>query len=260
MKYWYQKPDPALSAYVRSVLILEGFGQSDKVKLPIVTNGMQSLFCKTEKGSEGSESVIHLSMFGRSIPSEYLEVYENTTIIAYFFFPFTLASIFDIPARTILAGPVDLHEWNTHKTNALKTQLSYATLTSTKVDALNNLLIHLLTLNKKGCEIVLNATDHIMSDHGTGALSDVLKKLNINERTFQRIFKKYVGITPNQYRRICQFDVSFSQLRANKFNSLSDVAYDSGFADQSHFIRSFKEFTATTPQQYLLSGLKDKKR
>jgi len=31
---------------------------------------------------------------------------------------------------------------------------------------------------------------------------------------------------------------------------LSDVAYENGYADQSHFIRSFREFTGYTPSQY----------
>jgi AraC-like DNA-binding protein len=98
-----------------------------------------------------------------------------------------------------------------------------------------------------------------MYNPGTEILSEMLRKLNLNERTFQRLFKKYVGVTPGHYRRICQFQVSFSQLRSNEFNKLTDVAYDNGFADQSHFIRSFREFTQTTPNDYLRTGLIDKK-
>jgi AraC-like DNA-binding protein len=48
-------------------------------------------------------------------------------------------------------------------------------------------------------------------------------------------------------------------VRSKEFQTLADVAYDNGFADQSHFIRSFKEFTETTPNTYLRSGLKEKK-
>ena len=51
-----------------------------------------------------------------------------------------------------------------------------------------------------------------MYNSGTEILSELLEKFKLNERTFQRIFKKYVGVTPNQYRRICQFHISFAQL------------------------------------------------
>ena len=256
MKYWYQKPNRALSEYIRTVLVLDGSAQSDSSALPMVTNGMQTLFCKTEKNVNGEEIVIQLTLFGKSIPAECLEVRDNTTIVICFFYPFALASIFNIAARKLLAEPVHLHTWNAHKTNALRTQLAYTKSTNAKVEVLDNLLIHELTDHKKECDIILYSTDYIISNHGVETLSELLKKLNVNERTFQRIFKKYVGITASQYRRICQFENSFTQLRAQEFGSLSDIAYDTGFADQSHFIRSFKEFTATTPREYLLSGLK----
>jgi AraC-like DNA-binding protein len=137
-------------------------------------------------------------------------------------------------------------------------QLMYASSTAGKVEVLDNFLIHQLQVNKKECEIITYATDEMMYNPGTEILSAIINKLNLNERSFQRIFKKYVGITPNQYRRICQFQVSFTQLRGKDFNKLTDIAYDNGFADQSHFIRSFREFTQTTPQEYLRSGLKEK--
>jgi AraC-like DNA-binding protein len=47
-------------------------------------------------------------------------------------------------------------------------------------------------------------------------------------------------------------------VKNGEFDKLTDVAYKTGFADQSHFIRSFKEFTQITPNDYLKSGLKDK--
>lgn len=256
MKYWYQKPNRVLSEYIRTVLVLDGSSQTDSSALPIVTNGMQTLLCKTEKNAAGDEIVVQLTIFGKSIPAECLEVTDNTTIIIYFFYPFALASIFNVAARKLLAEPIHLHNWNAHKTNALRTQFAYTKSTTEKVDVLDNLLINELTANKRECNIILYSTDYIMSNHGAETLAELLKKLDLNERTFQRIFKKYVGVTASQYRRICQFENSFTQLRAKDFGSLSDVAYDTGFADQSHFIRSFKEFTATTPREYLLSGLK----
>ena len=258
MKHWYQQPHKLITDYARTVLVLEGFSESDTNDLPIFTNGMSALFCKTEKDQSGNANIIQLALFGKSVPEEDWIVKTNETIIAYFFKPFTLASMFNINAAKLLASPIDLGNWHAHKTNALKPQLIYASSTSRKIEVLDNLLIQQLQQNKRECEIIKYATDQIMLDPGTEILSEILSKLDLNERTFQRIFKKYVGVTPSQYRRICQFQLSFYQLRSKDFNKLTDIAYDSGFADQSHFIRSFKEFTQITPNDYLKSGLKDK--
>ena len=258
MKYWYQKPHQLLSEYVRTVLILEGFSQPATEQLPLVTNGMPALLCRTEGDQGGNENVLQLTMFGRSTTPDSWTINDTTTIIAYFFKPFALATVFNVPAKKLIGDPVELSNWSPHKTNALRTQLSYAASTTKKIEVLDNLLILQLQQNHKECEIIKYATDEIMCNPGTEILTAILNKLDLNERTFQRAFKKYVGVTPNQYRRICQFQVSFEQLRGKGFNKLTDIAYDNGFADQSHFIRSFKEFTQITPNDYLRSGLKEK--
>lgn len=260
MKYWYQKPNQLLSDYVRTVLVLEGFSQADAKQLPLVTNGMAAFFCRTEKTESGDEHISQLTLFGKSSTEDSWTINNTTTIIAYFFNPFALSTVFNVTAKKLMEEPVDLWNWSPHKTNALKTQLVYAASTTQKTEVLDHLLIAQLQQNQKECSIIQYATDEIMCNPDTEILSTLLIKLDINERTFQRIFKKYVGVTASQYRRICQFQVSFEQLRGKEFSKLTDIAYDNGFADQSHFIRSFKEFTQTTPNDYLRSGLKEKEQ
>jgi AraC-like DNA-binding protein len=68
------------------------------------------------------------------------------------------------------------------------------------------------------------------------------------------MFEKTIGVPPNQYRRICQFNAGFRQLQRRKFNKLSDIAFENAYADQSHYIRSFREFTGITPKDYLNFG------
>lgn len=257
MKHWYKKPGKLLKGYIRTILLIEGYSKQEKLALPIFTNGMSVLFCKTEKGHENYENVTQLSLFANS-PADIWALNKDTTIVAYFFKPFAAAALFNIPATSLSQKAFPLSVWHPQKYTALKTQLVYSSQTIRKIEVLDNLLIQQLKENQQTCEIIQYATDKIMYNPTQEILSEILNVLNLNERTFQRIFKKYIGITPNQYRRICQFQQSFGQLRTKQFNKISEVAYDNGFADQSHFIRSFKEFTQITPNDYLKSGLKNK--
>lgn len=259
MQFSYQKPQKLLSELVKTVLKAEALSKSCDNRVPLYTSGMPAFLCRTIKSPTGIENVIQLTLFGKSALPDNWNLKRNETLITYFFKPFTLPVLFNLPAKVLAKHPVELSKWNAHKTNALKTQLAYSSTANEKIEALDNLLLLNLQLQKKECEIIRFATDQIILNPRTDILSVILKKLSITERTFQRIFKKYIGVTPNQYRRICQFKLSFDLLKNGQFEKLTDVAYNTGFSDQSHFTRSFKEFIRTTPKEYKKFGLTRKK-
>ncbi|MBL7727767.1 MAG: helix-turn-helix transcriptional regulator [Dinghuibacter sp.] len=240
MNYLYQKVHPLLSEYVRSVLVFDN--ETESSALPLFTNGMSALLCKANN---------HITLFGQTVPVEEW----NETIAAFFFRPFSLATVFKIPAQNLKANPVPLDLWNAQKAMAVHIQLYHAPSTPEKVDVLARFICTQIEKNKRECAIIRYATDAIMHNANTDILAQLPEQLNVTERTFQRIFKKYVGITASEYRRICQHCFAFSHLKSGHFNKLADVAYANGYFDQSHYIRSFKEYTNTTPNEYLQSGL-----
>jgi len=62
-------------------------------------------------------------------------------------------------------------------------------------------------------------------------------------------FKRYFGCNLGQYLRKLKVEKSLTLLY-NKAIPLIDIAYECGFADQSHFIRCFKDIARMTPSQY----------
>ncbi|MBO9538779.1 AraC family transcriptional regulator [Herbaspirillum sp.] len=63
-----------------------------------------------------------------------------------------------------------------------------------------------------------------------------------------RLFRRRYGLTPHAL----QLDMKINQARSllRQGASAADAAYDTGFADQSHFHRAFKSRVAATPAQY----------
>lgn len=73
----------------------------------------------------------------------------------------------------------------------------------------------------------------------------------ISQRQRERIFQKWIGITPKHYQRIKRVKQAFEQLRAQPDLVLSDLALEQGFADQAHMTRECKQIGRVTPKQFV---------
>lgn len=79
-------------------------------------------------------------------------------------------------------------------------------------------------------------------------LSDLSQTLNIHPVHLSRDFQKYFNCNLGTYIRKLKIEKSLILLNTDK--PLTHIALECGFADQSHFIRCFKENTGLTPFKY----------
>ncbi|WP_027391864.1 helix-turn-helix domain-containing protein [Aquimarina latercula] len=64
-------------------------------------------------------------------------------------------------------------------------------------------------------------------------------------------FKKYIGVTPKYYQRILRFNEILKQIRQKESITWSQIAYQCGYSDQSHFIKEFNHFSGFNPQEFI---------
>ncbi len=79
-------------------------------------------------------------------------------------------------------------------------------------------------------------------------LDGLAGQYSLRKETLIRQFKQATGLTPGAWLNNARIEFAKSRLRAG--GDIIDVGYQSGFADQSHFHRTFVSFTASTPRQY----------
>jgi len=94
------------------------------------------------------------------------------------------------------------------------------------------------------------ATNLILNSKGIISIKELRSRLNVAERTLERHFSQEVGVTPKQFAKMIQFSNSLNQISEKDYLLLTDVGYDSGFSDQSHFIKTFKRYTGKTPKEF----------
>jgi AraC-like DNA-binding protein len=92
---------------------------------------------------------------------------------------------------------------------------------------------------------------HILHDRYADKLTleDLSNELSIHPVHLCRDFSKYFHCTLGDYIRKLRVENALILLR-NKGRSLTDIALECGFSDQSHFIRCFKALNKTAPSHF----------
>jgi AraC-like DNA-binding protein len=94
-----------------------------------------------------------------------------------------------------------------------------------------------------------NALEHLNTNFHHSILLDELSDIaRMSNSHFQRIFKLKMGISPIRYLLNLRIEKS-KQLFKSKL-SCTDIAYETGFYDQSHFTKYFKSHVGMIPKQY----------
>lgn len=92
------------------------------------------------------------------------------------------------------------------------------------------------------------ATLIIEKREGQVKVKEIANVLDVSIRTLERQFKEILGFPPKQFIRLVRFQKTVEKLkRMNKFRNLTDIAYESGYSDQAHFIKDFKLLSGKPP-------------
>jgi AraC-like DNA-binding protein len=256
MKVLYPKPSNQIADYVEDILVMEDCKVTTPFTLPLFANGKPTLLFQTAKGQIKNNSN-YLTLFGQTIFPDTLTIKENFTLIAYFFKPFSLTALFGFSAQELTDSPINFTLLSSFKAEILQEQLLNSTSTEQMLKLLDGYIFSLIRKVQTDISMIKFATEQISNSPQKDILVNVQEDLCITERTFQRLFERTIGISPNQYRRVAQFNAAFQQLNRRQFKQFTDLAFENNYADQSHFIRAFKEFTNLTPKEYLKFGTQE---
>lgn len=81
------------------------------------------------------------------------------------------------------------------------------------------------------------------------SLEEIATEANVHPVHLARAFRQHFGETVGDCVRRRRIEAACRQI-ASTSATLTSVAYDAGFADQSHFVRTFKKQIGMTPSEY----------
>ena len=115
-------------------------------------------------------------------------------------------------------------------------------------DSISRLKTLISELQVSNSEVSCSKSNHSYEIDYDLPIDKLAEKAHLSKFHFQRKFKKNNGLTIGQLKQQEKTIIAKTLLQKGKMST--DVAYELGFFDQSHFIKYFKKMWATTPKNF----------
>jgi len=244
-----------LEPFVNCILIQECDDADSNTSIPLYANGYPGIMFQQSVNDfyllPKQKKLAELFLYGQTLAPASLDVKGAYKCIVFQLYPFASKYLLGIDPKGLNDDCYDLVDVEHINIESYKQLLFNALDLEEQINVLSSLVLELVEHsleNKK--DKVQEAIAIIIQHKGLIKVKELLQQLYLNERTFQRNFMLQVGLTPQQFSKIIQFQYSLHLLTQAKFDKLVEVGIDSGFTDQSHFIREFKKYTGQTPRYF----------
>lgn len=162
------------------------------------------------------------------------------------FYPFPMTEITDLVVGADLIFGNHFHR--------LREQILHAV----SVDAIFALVGHFL-LKRGGDALHANeaalcvehAVSTIVNQPDAMGFQEFNSTIGYSQKHFIDLFKRQVGVPPKHYLKIMRFQKAILEIEKDQSVHWNQIALESGFYDQAHFIHDFKSFSGFTPGEYM---------
>lgn len=257
MLYQTFQPPESLKKFIRFYWIFEtDASESTPFIHPATAAGCAKLAFhyrgrfEIESPSSGTERLFIAGFQGPTKKSELFIGKENIGIFGVYFSPYALPSLLSLPADELSNQNVEISLLLGKQGVELKDKMVSAQSKYDRLSIINTFLEKQLASISSHYNPVIPSVKHIINNNGLVAINGLAENYAVSQRQFERNFKSATGFSPKMFSRIVRFENAISML-GKRDVKLTEVAFECGYYDQSHFIRDFKEFTGHPPSAYL---------
>ncbi len=258
MDFFIHQPSSYLSQYVKAYWMIENIMVSGKEHLQrIVPSGLFELsfyLADIPQSLDNRKLINENSMITGQIRSYFdIKVKGSLSLFSIYFYPHGLAKFIDIPTNELYNQTIPLKFIINNITNELEDSLSSKSLFSERINIVEHFLESRIKTKQndykeariKHCINLINKTKGQMD------INSLASEICLSRKQFERLFTEYIGVSPKQFLKTIRFQNAIN-IKSNKDISLTKLAIDSGYYDQSHMIADFLSLSGKTPKEYFV--------
>ncbi|RYG11329.1 MAG: AraC family transcriptional regulator [Chitinophagaceae bacterium] len=258
MNYNTFEPDKDLSSLIKSYWTLEVPKEFSSERQRIIPDGcIEMAFIlgdDIKRFTSETDFILQprAMVLGHTVEPFYIQPMGYVNTFAVRFYPYGFANFVIKPLNNLVNKETPIAELFGEATAFdLEQKIINAIDTQQRINIIETFLLDKLREKVTIDRIVRSAVDVLLSSKGKSTISSILREDLSKRRQLERKFIKQIGISPKQLGKIIRLQTALKLLMSQKTETLTQIAYESDFYDQNHFIKDFKEFTGNTPKEFL---------
>lgn len=257
MNYHIAQPSEKLKPYIKQYWAVENTLKPDESYIQrVIPSGLPELIFylghkpKTVVGNRSLEDNFLLN--GQQNDYYDILISEDLSLFSISFQPQGLSQFFSLPLHELMNIDVPLKYINKKLHDELEMKLSIENSFEEKINIIETVLTKLLADNERKFDFyrIYETIELIRQSKGNVSIEKLASNACLSRKQFERTFSEHVGTSPKQYLKIIRLQASIYLRSKNKKILLTNLAYENGYYDQSHFISDFKTMTGLTPKQF----------
>jgi AraC-like DNA-binding protein len=257
MPFYFAQPHHSLSPFVKQYWALNNVmpGGVNHTQRIIPTGLMELNIYLGDKpiSSDRASVTSETSLLSGQQQTPYdLVVAGSVTVFSITFHPQGAQVFFNIPMEELYDQSVSLRLIQKDFVDQVEAELYEAASFLARVRIVEGFLWRLLKKNGLPDEQprLVDSLKNIDQSKGMVDISTLARRACLSRKQYERIFKARVGISPKRFLRIIRLQHALFKRQVNPKMSLTELAYDCGYYDQSHMINDFKMLTGMSPRHY----------
>ena len=255
MIHRYYPYNPALKRYIDHISF-DGCVPGEKQFIPILPDGMTELVinpgnshkrCFGEKADpitvKGSHFIGIKSHFQKKKYS------NHTRIINIRFKPGAVLLFTNENMRGLKDSVIDAGELFSKEIYELEKKVTELKDEHEIISIIETFLLNKLAADEKVLQ-TMEIVRLVYKNPACSRIERIIEGTGLSYKQLERRFHAHVGLHPKLFMQIVKFNYATKIMFNESQTLLSQIAYKSGYFDQSHFIKDFKHFSGLLPKKY----------
>jgi len=258
MIYRTHIPPPPLGQFIECVWFFSGY-MPDQPRERILPDGTSELIINLQdvprklfdaEGPGRHRSFRGAWLSGPSSEPMVIDALPDSSLMGARFRPGGLAPFLREPVGEVANQVVELDQLWGASANRMREQLLEEATPESRIARLERILLGIL--GRRAADPVAMRALAMFEEAPpfSARVETVAEELGFSHKHFVARFRGAVGLTPKLYCRLLRFRRALEAVHSRPEVDWAEVALESGYYDQAHFNRDFREFSGLTPSAY----------